>query len=81
MLKNALKTIEKDLLYNEKTVIIPGNENRRSHNNNNEAFRTEDDLEDRDDKLANQIDSKYVYGIPLKYLCDLDKITSQLKLI
>ena len=72
--KNALKMIEKDLLYSKKALIIPGNEDRRSHNNDNEAFRTDDNLEDREDKFANQIDSKYVYRIPLKYLCDLGQI-------
>ena len=71
--KNSLKMIEKDLLYNTKPVIILGNEDRRSHNNDNEAFRNDNNLEDREDKFANQIDSKYVYRIPLKYLCDLGK--------
>ena len=78
--KNALKIIEKDLLYSKKPVIIPGNEDRRSHNNDNEAFRTDDNLEDRGDKFANQIDSKYVYRIPLKYLCDLGKINFPTKI-
>ena len=78
--KNALKIIEKDLLYGKKPVIIPGNEDRRSHNNDNEAFRTDDNLEDREDKFANQIDSKYVYRIPLKYLCDLGKINFPTKI-
>ena len=66
--------IEKDLLYSKKPVIISGNKDRRSHNNDNEAFRTDDNLEDREDKFAAQIDSKYVYMTPLKYLCDLGKI-------
>ena len=35
---------------------------------------TDDNLEYREDKFANQIDSKYVYRIPLKYLCDLGQI-------
>ena len=35
--KNALKMNEKDLLYSKKPVIIFGNEDRRSHNNDNEA--------------------------------------------
>ena len=60
--------IEKDLLCSKKTVIFHGNEDRRSHNNDNEAFRTHDNLEDREDKFANQTDSKYVYRIHLKYL-------------
>ena len=78
--KNALKIIEKDLLYSKKPVIIPGNEDRRSRNNDNEVFRTDDNLEDREDKFANQIDSKYVYRIPLKYLCDLGKINFPTKI-
>ena len=51
--KKALKIIEKYLLYSKKPAIIPGNEDRRSHNNDNEAFRTDDNLEDRGDKFAN----------------------------
>ena len=72
--KNALKIMEKDLLYSKTPVILPGNEDRRSHNNSNEAFRTDHNLENREDKFANQADSKYVYRIPLKYLCNLVKI-------
>ena len=56
--KNALKMIEKDLLYSKKPVIIPGNKDSRSHNSNNEAFITDDNLEERQGKFANQIDSK-----------------------
>ena len=52
--------IEKDLLYSKKPVIIPGNEDRRSHNNDNEAFRTNNNFEDCGNKFANQIHSKYV---------------------
>ena len=47
--KKALKMIKKDLLYRKKPVIIPSNKDRRSHNNNNEAFRTDDNLEDTKD--------------------------------
>ena len=78
--KNALKTIEKDLLYSKKPLIIPGKEDRRNQNNNNEAFRSDDNLEHREDKFANQIDSKYVYRIPLKYLCDQGKINFPTKI-
>ena len=53
--------IEKGLLYSQKQVFIPGNEERRSHNNDNEVFRTDDNFEDREDKFAPQIDSKYTY--------------------
>ena len=57
-----------------KKPVIPANEDRRSHNNNTEAFRTDANIKDREDKFADQIDSKYVYRIHLKYLCDLGKI-------
>ena len=49
--KNALKMIEKDLLYSKKPVIILGNEDRRSHNNSNEAFRIDANIEDREYKF------------------------------
>ena len=78
--KNALKIIEKDLLYGKKPVIIPGNEDRRSHNNDNEAFRTDANIEDREDKFSNQINSKNAYRIPLEYLCDLGKINFTTKI-
>ena len=68
--KNALKLIEKDLLYSKKPVIIPGNEDRRSHTNDNEANGTDANLEEREDKFGAQIDIKYVYRVPLKF-CDL----------
>ena len=64
--KNALKMIEKDLLYYKKPVIIPGNEDRRIHDKDNEAFSTGDNLKDREGNFAKQIDSKYMYRIPLK---------------
>ena len=41
---------------------------------------TDDNLEYREDKFANQIDSKYVYRIPRKYLCDLGKINFPTKI-
>ena len=78
--KNALKINEKDLLYSKKTVIIPGNEDRRIHNNDNEAFRTDDNLEDCEDKSSNQIDLKYVSRITLKYISDLGKINFPTKI-
>ena len=72
--------IEKDLLYSKKPVIIPGNEDRRSHNNDNEALRTYANIEDREEKFANPIDSKYTYRIPLKHLCNLGKINFPTKI-
>ena len=60
--------------------MIPGNEDRRSHNNDNETIRTDANTENREYRFAGQIDSKYVYRIPLKYLCDLGKINFSTKI-
>ena len=53
---------------------------RRSNNNDDATKRTDDDIEDREDLFAVQIDSKYVYRIPLKYFCDLGKINFPTKI-
>ena len=71
--KNVLKMIQKDLLFSKKAVIYPVNSDRRSHNNDDATKRTDYKIESREDKFAVQIDSKYVYRIPLKYFCDLAK--------
>ena len=78
--KKALKMIEKDLLYGKKPVIIPGNEDRRSHTNTDANMTADDNLENRKDRFADQIDSKYVYKITLKYLCNLGKISVLIKI-
>ena len=43
-------------------------------------MRTDDNLEDREDKFANQFDSKCMYMIPLTYLCNLGKINFPTKI-
>ena len=65
--------IKKDLLLVKKAVIYPANSDRRSHNTDDAPKRTNDNIEDKEDKFAVQIDSKYMYRIPLKYFCDLGK--------
>ena len=55
-------------------TIAVGND-RRIRNNDNEVYRTDDNLEDGQDKFDAQIDAKYVYRVPLKYFCDLGKIS------
>ena len=72
--KNVLKIIQNDLLFSKKAVIYPAYSDRRSHNNNDATKQTDDNIEDREDKFAVQIDSKYVCRIPLKHFCDLGKI-------
>ena len=72
--------IQKDLLFSKKAVIYPVNSDRRSHNNDDATKRTDYKIEGREDKFAVQIDSKYVYRIPLKYFCDLGKINFPTKI-
>ena len=43
-------------------------------------FRTDANTEVREDKFVNQIDSKYVYRIPLTHLCNLGKINFAIKI-
>ena len=44
--KNVLKMIQNDLLYSKKPVIIPGGNDRRIHNNDNEILRADENRED-----------------------------------
>ena len=74
MPKNALKTIQNDLLYSKKKFIIPGNNaDRRAHYTNvtNAANRMDENSTDRIAKFQDQLKSEYVYRIPLTFLCDL----------
>ena len=50
--------LQNDLLYSKKPGIIAGGNDRRIHNNDNEPFRTDDNLEDCKDKFGVQMDSK-----------------------
>ena len=78
--KNGLKMIQKDLLFSKKVVIYPANSNRRSHNIDDTTKRTDNNIEDREDKSAVQIDSKYMYRMPLKYFSGLGKINFPTKI-
>ena len=72
--------IQKDLLFSNTVVIYPANSDRRSHNNDYATKRTDDNIKDKEDKFAVQIDSQYVYRILLKYFCDLGKINFPTKI-
>ena len=52
--------IQNDLLYSKKPVIIVGGNDRRIHNNYNEVYRTDENVEDQQDKFGAQIDTKYI---------------------
>ena len=67
-------------MLSKKAVIYLANSDRRSHNNDNAALRTDPNIQDRDDNFSVQLDSKYVYRIPLKFFCDLGKINFPTKI-
>ena len=56
--KNALKMIQNGFLYSKKLVIIAGGNDTWIDDKDNEVYRTDDKLEDRQDKFAAQIDVK-----------------------
>ena len=58
MPKDALKTIQNDILYSKKKIVIPGNNaDRRTHYMNaaNAANRTDENLTDRISKFQIQL--------------------------
>ena len=57
-------------MFSKKVVIYLAN----SFNNDDATKRTDDIIEDTEDKFAVQTDSKYSYRIPLKNFWDLGKI-------
>ena len=57
-------------MFSKKVVIYLAN----SFNNDDATKRTDDIIEDTEDKFAVQTDSKYSYRIPLKNFRDLGKI-------
>ena len=78
--KNAFKMIQNDFLYCKKDVIYPTGQERRVHNSDDATKLTDDSIVDRTDKFTNQIKSKYVNRILLKYLCNLGKINFPTKI-
>ena len=75
MSKDALTTIENDLLCSRDKVVIYGNNNdRHAHYTTTNATvgnRTDENLTDRIAKFQDQLKTEYIYRIPLKYLCNL----------
>ena len=55
-------------------MLFTSNHDRKIHNSDNDAQRTNDNLEDRIGKISLQIDDKYVYRISATYFCELGKI-------
>ena len=84
----SLKVIENDLLYSKEEVLIPYNLDRRFHgvvtdaNNRviHNVIRSDRNFRDREAKFRNQLKDKYMYRIPLKYICDIGKINFPTKI-
>ena len=78
--EKALKKIRTNFLFSEKAVVLSGNNDRRVHGvSNDNTQRTDDNLDDRISKFATQIKDKFVYRIPLRYICDIGKTNFQTK--
>ena len=84
----SLKVIENDLLYSKEEVVIPYNLDRRFHGMVKDAnirvihnvVRSDGNFRDREAKFRSQLKDKYVYRIPLKYICDIGKINFPTKI-
>ena len=57
----------------KKKVKLPTGKDRRSHKTNgaDAGKRTDDNLNDRIDKFADQLQTEFYYRIPLRFLCSL----------
>ena len=81
LLEKVLKKIRKNFLFSENAVVLSGNNDRRIHGVTNEVTqRTDDNLDDRISKFATQIKDKFVYRIPLRYICNIGKINFPTKI-
>ena len=79
---DLLAAIQNDLLYSQKGINL-GNKDRRPSSvlsQANGSIVSEENFNDREAKFRNQLKSKYVYRVPLKYICDLGKINLPTKI-
>ena len=72
--KKYLEVIRNNFLYSEKPVVLKVGIDKRIHGVTRDNKRTDDHLDGRIAKFKDQIKNKYVYRIPLKYICDIGKI-------
>ena len=78
--EKSLKKLRKHFLFSEKEVLYTANVDRRPNNDDGEDKRSDDNINDRIAKFANQIKDKFTYRIPLYYLCDIGKINFPTKI-
>ena len=79
--KKSLDLIRNNFLFSEKAVNLPAGQGRLVHSaTTNIANRTDNNLDDRIVKFYAELGNKYVYRIPLKYICNIGKINCPTKL-
>ena len=80
--KKALAVIENELLYSKKKVELPDGEDRRKRHTavgGDASERTDDNIDERIQKFATQLQNTYYYRIPLKFICDLGLVNTTVK--
>ena len=65
--------IENDLLYSKEKVNYSTGQDRRIHNSNMPATITNSNIDDRINKFQKQLKNKFLFRIPLKYICNIRK--------
>ena len=84
--EKSLKVVQHDLLYSQKSAVLPNNLDRRLHygltavKSSKPSVAADANFRDREAKFRNQLKNKYEYRVPLKYICDLGKINFSTKI-
>ena len=78
--KDALKTLEKTILYSKQTVYFNTTTiDREIHNSNTANDITDLNINERIPKFKNQLKNEFVCRVPLRYFTDIGKINFPLK--
>ena len=72
--EKSVKKLLKTMLYCNKPVYLTGDNTRRPNNDATDANRTDPNLTYRLKELKAHLFKRWVYKIPLLYLCDLGKV-------
>ena len=79
--KNALKKIEKTMLYSKQPIYFNRTTlKRRTFNSATANDITNLNINERIAKFQNQLKNEFVYRIPLRYFTDIGKINFPLKI-
>ena len=77
--EKSVKKLLKNMLYFNKPVYLDADVTRRLNNDNVDKDRTDPNLTYRIANLKAHLFKKWVYKIPLLYLCDLGKVNFAIK--